>query len=68
MQSISKEPTLTIIVPTYNEKNNDCLPKLLKVCNELPSSSTEVIVIDSNSDDGSLDLIKKYDKTGFLKD
>ena len=60
MQSIPKEPTLTIIIPTYNEKNNDCLPKLLKVCNELPISSTEVIVVDSNSDDGSLDLIKKY--------
>ena len=51
------KPTLSIVIPTYNEKDNifKILEKLKKV---LKSISHEIIFVDDNSPDGTSAVIK----------
>ena len=51
-------PTLTIIIPCYNEKNT--IIKLLDKIEEIKNIDKEIIVVDDKSIDGSTDLIKNY--------
>lgn len=49
---------LSIIIPTYNELKNDFLQKSLPLIHKIPN--TELIIVDSYSTDGTLELVKKY--------
>ena len=55
---MSINPTLTIIIPCYNEKNT--IIKLLDKIEEIKNIDKEIIVVDDKSTDGSIDLIKNY--------
>jgi len=54
------KPKVTIIIPTYNEA------KLIEVkldniyAQEYPRDSLEVVIVDSASTDGTLDIVKKW--------
>ena len=54
-----KNPKLTIIIPTFNEKKT--LPILLKKIFKLKISK-QIILIDDKSNDGSKEIILKYKK------
>ena len=56
---MSINPTLTIIIPCYNEKNT--IIKLLDKIEEIKNIDKEIIVVDDKSTDGSKDLIKNYE-------
>lgn len=49
-----------IIIPTYNEKNNISL--LIKKIVKLYKSQFNILVIDDNSPDGTLNVIKNIKK------
>ncbi len=49
---------LSIIIPTYNESEN--ILNLLESIRSRVSLSTEVIVVDDNSPDGTADLVEQY--------
>jgi dolichol-phosphate mannosyltransferase len=58
-QTIRGGPELSVIVPTFNEREN--IPELmarLKVC--LEGRSWEVIFVDDDSPDGTANLIREY--------
>lgn len=50
---------LSIIVVTYNSRNyiGNCLSSIFKAVSNL---SSEVIIVDNNSQDGTIDYIKRY--------
>ena len=55
------KPSLSIVIPTYNEKNN--ISKILeKLKKSLKSSTYEIIFVDDNSPDGTSFEIKKFIK------
>ncbi len=60
--------TLSVIIPTYNESEN-ILHLIKSIKNNIYSSismhdlSTEVIVVDDNSPDGTADLVESYAKS-----
>lgn len=60
LNATSKDATVSVIVPAYNEEQNikDILRMLMDVEQVLPS--LEVIVIDDGSTDGTLDEIAKF--------
>lgn len=49
---------LSIIIPTYNESEN--ILNLLESIRSRVTISTEVIVVDDNSPDGTADLVEQY--------
>jgi dolichol-phosphate mannosyltransferase len=51
-------PTLTIIIPCYNEKNT--IIELFDKIENIENISKEIIIVDDKSTDGSSDLIKNY--------
>jgi glycosyltransferase involved in cell wall biosynthesis len=52
---------LSIIIPTFNEIEHGYLAKILPSINNLPN--TEIICVDSGSNDGTLELIKSANVT-----
>ena len=55
---MSINPTLTIIIPCYNEKKT--VIKLLDKIEKLKFIDKEIIIVDDKSNDGSTNLIKNY--------
>jgi SAM-dependent methyltransferase len=54
-------PKLSVIVPAYNEVNTfDSLMSLL-VRKQLPGMDMEIIIVESNSSDGTRDLVRRYE-------
>lgn len=51
-------PTLSVITVVYN--NADCIERTLRSVLDQTYSNIEYIVIDGGSDDGTLDIIKRY--------
>lgn len=53
-------PTISIVVPTYNEEKNiqDCLESIFR--QKYPKDKLEVLVIDDNSTDRTLEIAKKF--------
>lgn len=53
-------PTLSIIIPVFNEKNTfeDLIQALL--AKEIEGLRKEIIIVESNSTDGTRDIVKKY--------
>ncbi len=56
-----KLPTISIVIPTYNEEKNigTCLDALLK--QKYPLSLLEIIVVDNISTDQTLEKVKQYE-------
>lgn len=59
---------ISIIIPTKNGKKHlkQTLPETIKACQET-SAKTEIIVVDDNSKDDTLELKKDYPQVKFLK-
>lgn len=55
-----KHPTLTILLPTYNEAGN-IIPLMQKILFILPQA--RILVVDDNSPDGTAGLVRKFIKT-----
>ena len=55
------KPRLSIVIPTYNEKDNisKILERLKKILNNL---THEIIFVDDNSPDGTGDEIRNFNK------
>ena len=64
---MSNKPFISIVIPTFNRK--DLLEMVLDSLNNqtYPSDRYEVIVSDSNSTDGTAEMIKKFSMKGELK-
>jgi len=58
--AIKDFPTISIIIPTYNEKDiiHNCLFSIFK--QDYPKEKMEVIVIDNDSTDGTLQIVKQF--------
>lgn len=58
--STSDDPALSVVVVTYNEVDRirDCLESILEACSAVPSA--EVILVDSNSADGTVEAACEY--------
>jgi len=55
MEAVSAK--ITVVVPTYNEREN--LPKLIDLVNALPLPGLRVLVVDDNSPDGTGEVADK---------
>ena len=55
---MSINPTLTIIIPCYNEKKT--IINILDKVESVTNIAKEIIIVDDKSSDGSADLIKNY--------
>ena len=55
-----KYPTISIVIPTYNEEINieHCLRSIIK--QNYPSIKIEIIVVDDDSTDNTIDIAKKF--------
>lgn len=58
-------PTISVIIPAYNEEKliGKCIEALLK--QTYPKEKYEIIVVDNNSSDKTLEVAKKYDVRAF---
>ena len=62
LASNAKLPSLSIIIPTYNESEN-ILKLIQEIKGNLPSNIiTEIIVVDDNSPDGTGKIVENYVK------
>lgn len=63
---IDKKLTLSLIIPTYNEERHitHCLDSIARQ-SRMPD---EVIVVDNNSTDGTVSLVKKYPFVRVIKE
>ena len=52
---------LSIVIPIYNERNN-LYPLTKKLINNLRNFDYEIIIVDDNSNDGSIEILKKLKK------
>ena len=60
--------TLSIILPTYNEKDNIIIlvNRIIKLLNNYPSK--EIIIVDDSSSDNTYSSVKnKFKKKKFIK-
>jgi len=57
------EPSLSVVIPTLNEEEGiaACLESVFTACSDIPGF--EVIIVDSNSDDGTVDVAQEYPVT-----
>lgn len=53
----SSSPKTTVVVPTYNERDN--LPKLVELLAALEVPNLHLLVVDDNSPDGTGDVAEK---------
>lgn len=60
-QHLKKEPKISIIIPTYNEEKY-IKSTLLAVKNQKCTFSYEIIVVDGQSSDNTIDIAKNYGK------
>ncbi|MEU8073840.1 polyprenol monophosphomannose synthase [Catellatospora citrea] len=58
----STDPKITVVVPTYNERDN--LPKIVDLLAALPVPNVHVLVVDDNSPDGTGEVADKLSVDG----
>lgn len=54
---------ISVVIPNYNGEKllEENLPKILEVINAFKEGKKEIIVVDDNSSDKSVELLKRYD-------
>lgn len=63
-------PKVTIVTATYNLITNNRKDKIIQCIESVHNqtySNTEHIIMDGGSDDGTLKLLQKYEKKGWIK-
>lgn len=55
---------LTVVIPTFNELKTNLLPEILEGL--LAHEAVEIIVVDSNSSDGTKELVGSFEGVKFL--
>lgn len=68
--NVKNEPCITVITATYNLVENKRVKKIRQCIESVHNqtySHVEHIIIDGGSDDGSLDLLKKYVDLGWVR-
>lgn len=66
----SSQKVLSIIIVSYNSKNylKNCIDSILKYPPKLGEDKYEIIIVDNNSKDGSVEFIEEtYNKYKFIK-
>lgn len=58
--TMTAKPILSIIIPTLNEMRHNNIETLLKSISLQKNTAYETIVVDQSSDDGTVDIAKKY--------
>lgn len=55
-------PKITVIIPCFNEENyiENCLQSVVN--NDYPKEDTEIIIVDGNSNDTTVQIIEKFQK------
>jgi dolichol-phosphate mannosyltransferase len=61
MKTAVARPTASVIIPTYNEKDNIFL-LIERITNTLKNISFEIIVVDDNSPDGTWEIVENISK------
>jgi SAM-dependent methyltransferase len=61
------QPVLSVIVPAYNEVKTFPLLMDALLRKEIPGLAIEIIVVESNSTDGTRDLVQQYQKHPRVK-
>ncbi len=56
-----KPPSLSVILPTYNERDN-IVPLIITLLKHMPAD-TEILVVDDNSPDGTAGCVRRFQKT-----
>lgn len=51
------DPVISIVIPAYNEEEN-IIPTLASLCNNITSNAVEIIVVNNNSKDNTEALVK----------
>lgn len=59
MNSTSDAPTLSVVLPTYNERENILL-MMREIVRLLADRSFEIIVVDDNSPDGTWQVVEEF--------
>lgn len=59
-------PNISIVIPAYNEEEN-IVPTLSSLCNNITSRSVEIIVVNNNSTDKTEQLVKDCGVTCILE-
>ena len=59
---MKKKKLISVIIPVYNE--NSTILKLIKKVDSIKIYGFEfqIVIVESNSDDGSKDVVKKFEK------
>ena len=59
---MKKKTLVSVIIPVYNE--NSTILKLIKKVDSIKIFGFEfqIVIVESNSDDGSKDIVKKFEK------
>lgn len=57
---MSKSPTVTIVIPAYNEE--EAIGKCLDACVNQTSPAEEIIVVNNKSTDSTVEIVKRYQK------
>lgn len=65
MDTVNK--VLSVIVPVYNEKETVSVLLDKLVNKKIPGIDLEIIIIESNSSDGSRSLVLRYEQLSFVK-
>ena len=70
LETIDEQKFVSIIIVSFNSRDylKNCIDSIIKYPPHLPETSYEVIVVDNNSSDGSVELIEdNYKKFSFIK-
>ena len=59
-ESMSKMPSVAIIIPAYNEE--ETIARCLESCIAKTSKADEIIVVNNNSADATVKIVKKFQK------
>ncbi len=64
-KKITKFPSVSILIPFYNEEKvlSDTLENILKI--DYPKDKLEILAIDDGSTDSSYEIVKKFEKRGI---
>ena len=65
--NLSKKPVVSVIVPVFNEKNtfSELITRL--IAKEIPGLNKEIIIVESNSTDGTKEEVIKYKNQPGIK-